>query len=78
MGNSKIKTLSDRMKDYELVSDYRLTKRTPVIVRYENKEILDDTEKKYLADVIRPFRNRITKITKVDNNNRSTIYSNLL
>lgn len=37
MGNSKIKTLSDRMKDYELVSDYRLTKRTPVIVRIDGK-----------------------------------------
>lgn len=37
MGNSKIKTLSGRMKDYELVSDYRLTKRTPVIVRIDGK-----------------------------------------
>lgn len=37
MGNSKIKTLSDRMKDYELVSDYRLTKKTPVIVRIDGK-----------------------------------------
>ena len=37
MGNSKIKTLSDRMKNYELVSDYRLTKRTPVIVRIDGK-----------------------------------------
>ena len=37
MGNSKIKTLSNRMKGYELVSDYRLTKRTPVIVRIDGK-----------------------------------------
>lgn len=37
MGNSKIKTLSDRMKDYEVVSDYRLTKKTPVIVRIDGK-----------------------------------------
>lgn len=37
MGNSRIKTLSDRMKDYELASDYRLTKKTPVIVRIDGK-----------------------------------------
>lgn len=37
MGNSRIKTLSDRMKDYELVSEYRLTKKTPVIVRIDGK-----------------------------------------
>lgn len=37
MGNSKIKTLSDRMKDYESVSDIKLTKRTPVIVRIDGK-----------------------------------------
>lgn len=37
MSNSKIKTLSDRMKDYESVSDVKLTKRTPVIVRIDGK-----------------------------------------
>ena len=37
MENSKIKTLSDRMKDYEAVSDYKLIKKTPVIVRIDGK-----------------------------------------
>lgn len=37
MSNSKIKSLSDRMKDYESVSDIKLTKRTPVIVRIDGK-----------------------------------------
>ena len=31
---------------------------------YENKEILDDTEKKYLAGVIRPFRDKVLNISK--------------
>ena len=33
----KIRTLGDRMKDYEAVSDYKLTKKTPVIVRIDGK-----------------------------------------
>ena len=37
MSNSKIKSLSDRMKDYEDVSNVKLTKRTPVIVRIDGK-----------------------------------------
>lgn len=37
MKNLKIKTLSDRMKDYEFVSDYRLTKKTPVIARIDGR-----------------------------------------
>lgn len=37
MGNSKIKTLSDRMKEYEDVSNIKLTKRTPVIARIDGK-----------------------------------------
>lgn len=37
MSKSKIKSLSDRMKEYEDVSNIRLTKRTPVIVRIDGK-----------------------------------------
>ena len=37
MSKSKIKSLSDRMKEYESVSDIRLTKRVPVIVRIDGK-----------------------------------------
>ena len=33
---------------------------------YKNDEILDSTEKKYLATVITPFRNKVEYITKVD------------
>lgn len=37
MSKSKIKTLSDRMKEYEAVSDIKLTKRTPVIARIDGR-----------------------------------------
>lgn len=37
MSKSKVKTLGDRMKEYEAVSDFRLTKRTPVIIRIDGK-----------------------------------------
>ena len=37
MSKSKVKTLGDRMKEYETVSDFRLTKRTPVIIRIDGK-----------------------------------------
>lgn len=43
MENSKIKTLSDRMKDYEAVSDYKLIKKTPVIVRIDGKAFHTNT-----------------------------------
>lgn len=33
---------------------------------YKNDEILDSTEKKYLATVIAPFRDKIKNITKID------------
>lgn len=37
MSKSKVKTLSDRMKEYESISDTKLIKRTPVIVRIDGK-----------------------------------------
>lgn len=56
MGNSKIKTLSDRMKDYEVVSDYRLTKRTPVIVRIDGKAFHT-----YTKGLDKPFDNILSE-----------------
>lgn len=37
MSKSKVKTLGDRMKEYEFVSDTKLVKRTPVVVRIDGK-----------------------------------------
>lgn len=34
---------------------------------YEKKEILDEAEKRYLRDIIRPFRNKVKSIKKTDN-----------
>ena len=34
---------------------------------YEKKEILDEVEKRYLRDIIRPFRNKVKSIKKTDN-----------
>ena len=56
MGNSKIKTLSDKMKDYELVSDYRLTKGTPVIVRIDGKAFHT-----YTKGLDKPFDNILSE-----------------
>lgn len=56
MGNSKIKTLSDRMKDYEVVSDYRLTKKTPVIVRIDGKAFHT-----YTKGLDKPFDNILSE-----------------
>lgn len=36
---------------------------------YKNVEILDSTEKKYLAAVIAPFRNKVKNIAKIDKDN---------
>lgn len=43
---------------------------------YETKEILDDKEKEYLSHVIRPFRDKITCITKNGDLRYEWIYIN--
>lgn len=40
---------------------------------YKNDEILDSTEKKYLAAVIRPFKDRIESITKIGGSDKQYI-----
>lgn len=40
---------------------------------YKNDEILDSTEKKYLAAVIRPFKDRIESVTKIDGSDKQYI-----
>lgn len=49
-------------KEYDIVKVERATKYEMVFERKE--EILDEVEKKYLADVIRPFRKHIMFISK--------------
>ncbi len=49
--------------------EYDIVKVERPIIQYETlferkKEILDETEKKYLASVIRPFRNKVEAIRK--------------
>lgn len=44
----------------------RIDRPTEYKTIYKNDEILDSTEKKYLAAVITPFRNKVEYITKVD------------
>lgn len=50
-------------KEYDIVKVERATKYEMVFERKE--EILDEVEKKYLADVIRPFRQHIMFISKI-------------
>lgn len=46
---------------------------------FEREEVLDETEKKYLAEVIRPFRKRIQFIQKKKRNNGDkSLYKNSL
>lgn len=49
--------------NYDIVKVDRPTEYETI---YKNDEILDSTEKKYLAAVITPFRNKVEYITKVD------------
>lgn len=49
--------------NYDIV---RVDRPTEYKTIYKNDEILDSTEKKYLAAVIRPFKDRIKSITKID------------
>lgn len=49
--------------NYDIV---RIDRPTEYKTIYKNDEILDSTEKKYLAAVITPFRNKVECITKED------------
>lgn len=53
----------DYDSNYDIV---RIDRPTEYKTIYKNDEILDSTEKKYLAAVITPFRNKVEYITKVD------------
>ena len=52
-------------KEYDIVKIERPVKYETVFERKE--EILDEAEKKYLADVVRPFKNKVQYIVKYDN-----------
>lgn len=57
----------------------RITRPVGYKTIYKNDEILDSTEKKYLTAVVRPFRDKIRSIEKVnDNINRGRIYKHLI
>lgn len=43
------------------------------VVYKRKKEILDEAEKKYLSDVIRPFRNKVIFIKKISGEHREFI-----
>jgi hypothetical protein len=54
---------------------------TTTIDRYNNwllkeheEPILDDIEKEYLSNVIKPFRNRVLYISKIDARNRNSYF----
>ena len=52
-------------KEYDIVKIERPVKYETVFEKKE--EILDEAEKKYLANVIRPFKNEVQHIVKYDN-----------
>ena len=47
----------------------RIDRPTEYETIYKNDEILDSTEKKYLAAVIAPFRDKVKNIAKIDKDN---------
>lgn len=52
--------------NYDIV---RIDRPTEYETIYKNDEILDSTEKKYLATVIAPFRDKVKNIAKIDKDN---------
>ena len=52
--------------NYDIV---RIDRPTEYKTIYKNDEILDSTEKKYLAAVIAPFRDKVKNIAKIDKDN---------
>lgn len=64
-GSSKLIKINDKMHFKSLPSNYSGT------IEVENgfiqeKEILDEVEKEYLLNVIRPFRSKVISVTKAD------------
>lgn len=51
--------------NYDII---RIDRPTEYKTIYKNDEILDSTEKKYLAAVIAPFRDKVKNIAKIDKN----------
>ena len=68
----------DIMKVERYIKKQTLNKDYTLIILYEREEeILDKEEKEYLSAVIKPFRNRIKSITKLNAGNEEWIYFNL-
>ena len=68
----------DNYLDLERLEEYIVKIERPV--KYETiyeKEILDDVEKEYLKNIIKPFRKRIISIVKLYNCNGNFIRINL-
>lgn len=62
------------IKEFENKSSYKVLKLERPQTIYEFKEILDEKEKEYLSAVIKPFKNRIDYIKKIDLTGREFIY----
>ena len=62
--NNKLEHNHD--SNYDIV---RIDRPTEYKTIYKNDEILDSTEKKYLAAVIAPFRDKVKNIAKIDKDN---------
>ena len=54
------------IKEYERIKNIKVMKveRTTTHVVYEKIDILDDIEREYLSNVLKPFRNRVMVIEK--------------
>lgn len=75
---SSIAVGRDNYLDLEKLEEYIVKIERPV--KYETiyeKEILDDIEKEYLKNIIKPFRKRIISIVKLYNCNGNFIRINL-
>lgn len=70
--NEDLKGLKDNVGSCILGKIIKIEEPTYKTV-YENKEILDDIEKEYLRNIIKPFRDKVVCIMKVDDVNGECI-----
>lgn len=74
--NEYLKGLKDNVGDCILGKIIKIEEPTYKTV-YENKEILDDIEKEYLRNIIKPFRDRVKAISLITSGGKGYCYINI-
>lgn len=74
--NEDLKRLKDNVGSCILGKIIKVEEPTYKTV-YENKEILDDIEKEYLRNIIKPFRDRVKAISLITSGSKGYCYINI-